>query len=54
MIANVIHPFADMQQSWQKQLASISSDIFKGYSLVQPSLNLVASQLTKIIDLSAF
>lgn len=54
MVASVIKPLADMQQSWQKQFASISSDIFKSYSLVQPTLNLVASQLTKNIDFSAF
>lgn len=54
MVASVIQPLADMQQSWQKQFASISSDIFKSYSLVQPTLNLVASQLTKNIDFSAF
>jgi hypothetical protein len=54
MVASVIKPLADMQQSWQKQFASVSSDIFKSYSLVQPTLNLVASQLTKNIDFSAF
>lgn len=54
MVASVIQPLADMQQSGKKQFSSISSDIFKSYSLVQPTLNLVASQLTNNIDFSAF
>lgn len=54
MVARLIKPLADMQQSWQNQFASISSDIFKSYSLVQPNLDLVASQLTRNIDFSAF
>jgi hypothetical protein len=54
MVARAIKPLADMQSSLQKQFASISSDIFKSYSLVQPNLDLVASQLTKNIDFSVF
>jgi hypothetical protein len=50
MVARVIKALADMQPPWHKQFASISSDIFKSYSLVQPNLDLVATQLTKNMD----
>ena len=54
VVARAIRPMFAMQPPWQKQFASISSDIFKTYSLGQPNLNLLASQLTKNIDFSAF
>ncbi|MEV0700069.1 hypothetical protein AB0I53_19480 [Saccharopolyspora sp. NPDC050389] len=54
LVAHAIKPFLDAQSAWQKQFASISSDIFKSHALAQSNLNLVASQLTRNIDFSAF
>jgi hypothetical protein len=58
LVANAIKPILDAQSVWHKQYARnssafISSDIFKSVALVQSNLNLIASQLTTNIDLSA-
>ena len=37
--------------AWQKQFAIVSSDIFKRYALTQFNLNLIASQLTRNVDI---
>lgn len=55
----ILKPITEMQSSWQKQLTSISgiaginSDLFRVLSLVQPNLNLVATQLIQGLDFSA-
>lgn len=54
MVASAIKPYLDAQSAWQKQFASISSDIFQSHALAQSNLNLVASQLIRNIDFSAF
>ena len=45
-----LKPMLDAQSAWQKQFKVINSDIFKGTSLAQSNLNLIASQLTRNVD----
>jgi hypothetical protein len=45
-----LKPMLDVQSAWQKQFKVINSDIFKGTSLAQSNLNLIASQLTRNVD----
>lgn len=54
MVERSIKPYLAAQSAWQKQFAAISSDIFKSHVLAQSNLNLIASQLTRNLDLSAF
>ena len=45
-----LKPMLAAQSAWQKQFKVINSDIFKGTSLAQSNLNLIASQLTRNVD----
>ncbi|GAB3264376.1 hypothetical protein [Arthrobacter pigmenti] len=50
-IARVM-PFLDTTSTGQKRFVAINSDFFRGLDLVQPNLNLVASQLIRNTDFS--
>lgn len=51
MARNALKPFFASQESWQRQIPVISSDLFKSQALVQSNLDRVALQLTKNMDL---